>query len=512
MKALAPAIPELLSRIDRLRLSNFLKRGEVHKSELGQFFTPLQIANLMASMFECPFDNVRLLDAGAGIGGLFAAATAALVERERPPREIEVTAYETDKSLEEHLHKSATICAEICRSKKIKFRATICIGDFIKHAVDALNSSLFDKTMSFNCAILNPPYRKINCDSEVRSLLRRIGIETSNLYTGFLATAINLLEQRGELVAISPRSFCNGPYFLPFRRQLLAHTAVRRIHIFDSRKEAFKDDAVLQETVIFHIVKGGSPSKVLVTSCARRMEPATFASREMEYNRVVTPGDPNFFIHIPSDRNADNAALKINKLRLHLEDLELFVSTGRVVDFRARRYLRANPEVDTVPLIYPAHLCKGIVTWPKQSKKPNAIVACAETADLLIPNSNYVLVKRFSSKEERKRIVAVVYSKDCISCDLVGFENHMNYYHRNGKGLPLILTKGLSVFLNSTPVDVYFRQFNGHTQVNATDLRSFKYPTLKQLESLGKKIGNSLTDQTAIDALVDIEVFKCQQD
>ena len=70
---------------------------------------------------------------------------------------------------------------------------------------------------------------------------------------------------------------------------------------------------------------------------------------------------------------------------------------------------------------------------------------------------------------------------------LVGFENHLNYFHENGRGLPLRLATGLAFFLNSTLIDDYFRLFSGHTQVNATDLRKLKYPTREQLELLGSR-------------------------
>ncbi len=65
---------------------------------------------------------------------------------------------------------------------------------------------------------------------------------------------------------------------------------------------------------------------------------------------------------------------------------------------------------------------------------------------------------------------------------MVGFENHLNYYHREGGGLPISLARGLVAYLNSSFADTYFRQFNGHTQVNATDLRSLRYPRIEQLE------------------------------
>ena len=44
---------------------------------------------------------------------------------------------------------------------------------------------------------------------------------------------------------------------------------------------------------------------------------------------------------------------------------------------------------------------------------------------------------------------------------------------------------GLFVFLSSSIVDSYFRKFNGHTQVNATDLRSILYPSQEILIQLG---------------------------
>ncbi len=75
------------------------------------------------------------------------------------------------------------------------------------------------------------------------------------------------------------------------------------------------------------------------------------------------------------------------------------------------------------------------------------------------------------------------------------------------RGLPMILAKGLAAFLNSTLVDVYFRQFNGHTQVNATDLRSLNYPTMKQLERLGRKTEGAGLAQAELDVLVEGELF-----
>jgi hypothetical protein len=68
---------------------------------------------------------------------------------------------------------------------------------------------------------------------------------------------------------------------------------------------------------------------------------------------------------------------------------------------------------------------------------------------------------------------------------VLGFENHLNVFHEHKHGLPEALARGLAVFLNTTAVDEHFRRFNGHTQVNATDLKMMKYPSREALFSLG---------------------------
>lgn len=201
----------------------------------------------------------------------------------------------------------------------------------------------------------------------------------------------------------------------------------------------------------------------------------------------MAPNDPDHFIRVIINNAQSEVKSIINRLPSLLLDLCLTVSTGRVVDFRARSYLRREPDKNTVPLIYPTHFKGGFVSWPKEnSRKPNAILRVEETRELLVPAGTYVLVKRFSSKEEMRRVVASIYDPEQIQAPLVGFENHLNYYHCQGHGMPINLAKGLAAFLNSTILDEYFRQFSGHTQVNATDLRVLKYPHKESLEMLGR--------------------------
>ena len=82
------------------------------------------------------------------------------------------------------------------------------------------------------------------------------------------------------------------------------------------------------------------------------------------------------------------------------------------------------------------------------------------------------------------------------------FENHLNYFHERGEPLDKLTALGLCAYLNSTFLDTYFRQFSGHTQVNATDLRNLRYPTRDTLKGLGGQFLEGFPEQPVLDDIV----------
>jgi adenine-specific DNA-methyltransferase len=499
----------LTERVDLYRVDACRNLDSEQRSKMGQFFTLPSVARFMASLFGNSLQEIRLLDAGAGVGTLTAAFVEEVCQHDTRPRIISVIAYELEPLLVEYLHSTLVECQEVCQECRVEFIGKVLEEDFIDAGVEMLRGGLFPvERYSFNRAILNPPYKKIRSDSRHRRLLSGIGVETGNLYSAFLAIVVELLESGGELVAITPRSFCNGPYFKPFRKLFLTSMTLRRLHVFESREEAFRADDVLQENIIFHAVKEGEREKVLI-SASHGPAQESMTTREVDYEQVVRPDDPDLIIHIATSEIDQFVLDRMGVFKHSLDDLGIAVSTGRVVDFRAKDFLRANPDAGTVPLIYPAHFHNGFVRWPKSgSKKPNAIVLASQTESLLLPAGNYVLVKRFSAKEEPRRVVAAIYDPTEVSAPYVGFENHLNVFHHDNTGLSIELAKGLAVFLNSTLVDSYFRQFNGHTQVNATDLRMLQYPGREVLEALGASVGDNFPSQREIDTLLEREIHR----
>ena len=471
----------MLSAVEQARLRLSRATDAKKKSQFGQFLTPAGTAAFMAGLFPPAGGNCRLLDAGAGIGSLAAAFLERWCSGGLRFERVELDVFEIDDSLHVQL------AQVLSKYDSDAFSVTVYGDDFIHAATDSVSGELFAKSLPrYSHAILNPPYKKIRSNSEHRLALRRAGIETVNLYSAFVALAVALAAPGGQIVAIIPRSFCNGPYYRPFRDFILERAAIRHMHLFESRSKAFRDDEVLQENIIIRLERGGQQGPVTVSTSTDDTF-SDLVTHEHPFDRIVFPDDPERFIHVPTspERNAIELA---SAVRYRLADLGIEVSTGPVVDFRLKEHLRRMPGPGTVPLLYPGHFGSSSIRWPIEGmKKPNAIERNAETEKWLYPSGFYCVVRRFSSKEEKRRIVASVVDPRVFGdAAVLGFENHLNLFHENKRGLPQAVARGLAVFLNTTAVDDSFRRFNGHTQVNATDLKLMKYPSRDALIELGE--------------------------
>ncbi len=509
--AATSAVANQRSPIARAEAGRGLRAAEGNKerqSELGQYFTPTPVARLMAAMFgELP-QNVHLLDAGAGAGALTAAFVSEACHRTQPPKSIHASVFEVDDRQLLPLEATLMACEELCDLAGVAFSYTMHREDFVLAATSPLfvEQALRERV---NCAILNPPYQKIRADSDARIALRSVGLETGNLYSAFVALATELLADDGQIVAITPRSFCNGPYFLPFRRWMFERAVMNAAHVFECRDTAFADDGVLQENVIVRFSRLRAQPEQILIGASTGVASDPIRKTMIPFSEVVQPGDPELFIRLALSSEDVLEAERIRSLPARLSDLELQVSTGRVVDFRVREHLRAEPERGTVPLVYPFHMSDGRVDLSRRhSKKASAISRDPKTESLLVPAGFYVLTKRFTAKEERRRVVAAVMEPSDSLHDAIGVENHLNFFHARGEGIDRDLAHGLAHFLNSSAVDRYFRQFSGHTQVNATDLRSLYYPNAETLRLLARKIGSAKVNQEELDAVVEPLLWK----
>lgn len=464
-----------LKEIDNIRLeaNKILK----NKDTFAQFMTPSVIADYMAGLFDGDEADKVLLDCGAGVGSLTVATIA------KKPNIKDVHCWEIDPIMIDYLSSTTK-----------DFNVKIYNSDFLKDAVELINN----QGIRYDYIISNPPYKKILSNSKERKLLRSIGIETVNLYSAFISLSILLLKDGGQLVAIIPRSFCNGVYYKSFRELILNTCSIDYIHSFESRNSLFSDDNVLQENIIIKLSKKKQSNKVTICHSDNDNFSETMKN-EVHFNEVLLSNDKNKFIRIPKGNQLSSEY----PFKECLNNLGLSVSTGQVVDFRVKDFLEEKLSEKNYPLIYSHHFENGSFIHPKEHKKPNAIIDNEKTKKLILPNkNNYIVVNRFSPKENKKRIIANIIESNSINKDFIAIENHLNFFHVNKSGIDYTLANGLLCYLRSSILDEFIRNFSGHTQINVGDLKNIPYPSKNALLELGLNYNRNMP-QSEIDDLIN---------
>ena len=148
------------------------------------------------------------------------------------------------------------------------------------------------------------------------------------------------------------------------------------------------------------------------------------------------------------------------------------------------------------------HVHRMRVSWPLGRHKPEYMKHVMAAYPLFVPNRNYVLLRRFSAKEEERRLVAAPYLARTGRANMLGLENHLNYIYRPGGTLTEDETFGLAALFSSALLDGYFRTSNGNTQVSATELRTMPLPALEIITALGRQARAVADNGDAIDQLV----------
>lgn len=480
--------------------------NSTRRQALGQFFTPVEVARFMASLALDGHIPQRVLDPGAGSGVLANAICELLPNRKT---RFHLDAFEIDPELASLCHLSLTYAKTWLARKELEFTFEIHETDFILETAGTFAPRLFDQRVPrlYDLVIANPPYFKLQ-KSDPRSVVAAaVNHGQPNIYAVFMALAASALVDGGVMVTITPRSFATGDYFTQCRRHVFSRVVPEVVHLFDSRRAAFRDDTVLQENVILK-ARRASPTQHAVVSVSTSHGPADIAgrtSRTVALASVVEISSPNAVFHIPA-RETDVAIMRFLRNWPHtLHTLGLEASTGPVVAFRARRFLINEPmNKGHVPLLWLHNVRQMAIEWPAaKGAKSQYIVDSPNSDRILLPNRTYVLLRRFTAKEERKRLTAAPLMKGQLPGRRVGLENHLNYIHRPQGEIHSDEAFGLAALLSSNLIDRYFRISNGHTQVNATELRSIPLPSRQVLIDLGSEIRRGLGLPMDIDLFME---------
>ncbi len=483
----------MLETADCAAACHIKRTSDTDRKDRGQFFTPAPVARFMAGLFERIPDSIRVLDAGAGVGMLTAALCDRLAESDGA-HHVDADLFETDPLVIGRLLETVDACKSRLLSSGKVLQTRVRVEDFVSDTA-ARKPSLFetgDDGRRYDLAIMNPPYFKLPAESELAMLAQKIGPSQPNIYTLFMAAAIDRLVPGGELVAITPRSFCNGLYFRNFREWLVGRADLLQIHAFGSRTETFREAKVLQENIITHFRRRSSCDNgrlsVLVTrSFGRDLE--SVERQRLPIERIIDTSCGDALISIPEAPEDAEIVEVAENWPNRFADTGLRISTGPVVMFRTREFHAQAPSSRTVPLLTSHHIREGLVAWPRDKKKwPSSFVRCDQSRKHLVPTADYVLAKRFTAKEERRRLSAGVLRADQFDDESLAIENHLNYITHATRELARVEAIGVAALLNSAFMDRYFRSFSGNTQVNATEVRTMKFPSLSDVAEIGTEL------------------------
>jgi adenine-specific DNA-methyltransferase len=509
--SLLPLTNELPSHY-AARLSKYYSKNtkQEHKKELGQFFTPIVLSDFITSFSKADKRKVTILDPGCGTCIL----SCSLIEKlsvSGKLKIIELTTYEIDPKLNVHTAASLSYLNDWLRKKGLNLKIDHRSVDFINENFSVIDSK---KNERFDIIISNPPYFKISKADERKKLFKTISNGQLNIYAVFASISANLLNNNGELIFIIPRSFASGEYFKTFRNIFFSKIQIDNIHLFASRKDAFIEDKVLQENIIIkgtRVKKIDVKKKIEVSQSKGLKDILSSVKKDFQYSELINFSSEEKFLYLPNSDEQERI-MKLLKIQTNnLTSLGYKVSTGPIVYFRKKQFLEKEKSDISVPLYWLENVKKFSIIHPmNRNSKKQFICGTGESDSILLKNSNLVLVRRFSSKDDTSRLVAAAHLKRLLpEYKKIGVENKLNYIDKIGGKLTVYEAIGISSLLNSYIYDEYFKTFNGNTQVSASELKKIPFPPNEIIISIGKKVSRlNIKDLKKINKIVSFALLE----
>ncbi len=500
-------------RVGKVYAEASIQKDKRHK---GQFFTPLAISEFMGGLAtQSGKKNIYVLDPGCGLAILSCTLIEHLVEAGKSEH-ISLALYETDKKVVPLTEDVLSYLKVWCQERDVNLDYQLNESDFVLEKCECLDGAdtifgdMFD-TERFDYIISNPPYFKVAKDDiHTRSCASIVDGQT-NIYALFMAICAKMLAEGGQMIFITPRSFASGRYFQSFRDFLFQHVSIDLIHLFNTRKDTFAKDEVLQELVIMRMVPVGNSERIIVSYSQGISDLDHPYQKEYAASEIVDVSSDEKVVYLPVDGHDEAILSLFRSWDGNMEKYGIKISTGPVVAFRAYDFIVNKPSDDTVPLYWLHNVVKMLCDHPVQKKdKGQYIKVTPETKTALLPNKNYVLLRRFSSKDDSSRLVAAPYFGNMAQYEFVGIENKLNYIYRPKGHLRRDEVMGITALLDSEMFDAWFRTFNGNINVSATELRMMPLPPIETIREIGKKI--ILRNNYSIDFINDLvlDYFKIQ--
>jgi len=451
----------------------------------SQFFTPYDIAKKMISTIDFStfekYESISILEPSAGCGILIAVLVEYIIAKCQNIKTIEIRAFENDLNVYEILKQNIGLFKkEIKKKYNIKIKSTIINNNFITFYKNIWKNNNVKK---FDIIISNPPYKKINQSSEESMIMSDLLFGQPNIYILFIALSIKLLQRNGFYCVLSPRSYLNGIYAKKLREYIFKEVSLYHIHSFDARN-LFK--SVYQEVIISTFKKTLNQKTLLISY-------NNHSSFEAKFDDILLDKN-NLNIIVPKVIDDIRNFKQFKNLNYSLHDLGYDLKVGPIVQFRNTKDIRREKyNEEYAPLLIAAdiQIDNNIEYYSKEInlKRKTHNRSIYYKNRLLLKNSNYLIIRKITAKNDSEFIVSAVLEKNYFNHTKLGVDNNLLYISKSDcTELTLEECYGLYGYINSNQFKSFYFMINGTHTINVNDFNNIKFPSKNQLIYIGKKL------------------------
>lgn len=459
-----------------------LTKDKDYRKNFSQFFTPTDIAEFMVKDLKISnkLDEIRILEPSAGTGNLILSAIKKITIDFKQIKKIYIEAIELDKELCKILENNLKFLKiELINIVEIDF--VIFNNNFInlygeewKENKNTLFKSQIKTFKKFDLIISNPPYKKINKDSVENLYFENLIVGQPNIYHLFIALSLKLLSNLGSYILVSPKNYLGGKYTENLRKYIFNNFSLVQLHLFEERNKIFGNE-VLQEVCISYFIKD------------------KISDVQISYNKNI---EKSFIIKIEKILlKTSNALLFPRKIRdlswidkipdtwatLSKQNLEFKI--GQVVLFRVKDEDKKNSMFleGEIPLLIVNHIFKNKINYCNiiGNHNENKIITLKyneRTKNKIIPNKNYVILRKNVDLNSKNFIQAAVYKKDDLKSSYIAIDNNLVYIEQREGELSLNKAKAICKFLNTKLFAQYYKMLNNSHTINSYEINSMLFP------------------------------------
>lgn len=458
------------------------KKNKEYLKEKSHYFTPQSIVKKMIDTIDLnnfkTMERIKILEPSAG-GGILILSIIFYIFENSCIKNISVDAYEIDKEVFKVLETNIEYLIKYFNFKKeVNIEINLYNSNFI--VKKAKYWSLEDIKGGYDIIISNPPYKKINKRDYEAEALKEIAFGQPNLYSLFMGLSLQLLNTNGVYVVLSPRNYLSGMYNKKLREFMFSKYSLIKLHSFYNRN-FFK--YVNQEVIISTFVRRKTKSIVSI-SYNDKFE------CNVSLSNIIFDKQSNSLI-VPKSFRDIEIFNKMSSFNNTIADLTLDISVGPVVQFREEWLSSTIYNEQYAPLLVAKDVLENNIKYfERKNTRKTHNKSISNNSKHLINNSNYVVLRKVMAKDDNDIIVAAVLEKGYFNHDYLGIDNNLLYFHNKDKNKNLTIDEcyGIYCYINSEYFKQYYLLINSTHTINVTDFKNIKFPSVKIIKNMGKKI------------------------